>query len=526
VSPAPDPDRAAADAAASGDPAGTGRQPPSLGAALVPVVFMITLLGSSVMVFGEDSSYGPNQIALLLSAGLAGLIGIRNGYRWEDLEDGIVSSISVAMPAALILLAVGALIGTWIMAGTVPYLIVLGATLLTPDWFYPATLLICALVSISIGSSWTTAGTLGVALMGSAQAMDMSPTMTAGAVISGAYFGDKMSPLSDTTNLAAAVSRVNLFEHIRNMLWTALPALLVALVIFSLLGRADGAADMTLFAALERELRGEFTLNILALLPLALLLYLSLRRYPPLPVITLGALAGGAVALTLQFDTAVARAPEGMTGLAGALTGVWVALFDGYATRSEVPQMTALLDRGGMVSMLNTVWLILCAMAFGGVMERTGLLQRLVAGLLRMAQGTASLQLTTLGTAATTNVLAGDQYMSVAIPGRLYERAYRERGLHPLNLSRGLEDGGTLTSVLIPWNTCGAYMAATLGVATFAYAPWCLFNLASLGFSALWAVLGIGVIPAASDADAVADADPVADSATERAPEADGVGRG
>ena len=472
-----------------------GRRTPSLGAALLPVALMVTMLGCSVYLFGEDSSYGPNQIALMISAGLAGLIGLRHGYRWEEIEDGIVASISVALPAALILLTVGALIGTWILAGTVPYLIVLGATLLTPEWFYPASCLICALISISIGSSWTTAGTLGVALMGSAQAMDMSPAMTAGAVISGAYFGDKMSPLSDTTNLAAAVSRVNLFSHIQNMLWTALPAMIIALVIFSLAGRAEGAADMSTFETLRAELEREFDLGIVTLVPLVLLLFLSVRRYPPLPVIGLGALVGGLVALVAQYDAALGRAPEGVDGLAGALAGVWIALFDGYATSSTLPQMSSLLDRGGMSSMLNTVWLILCAMVFGGVMERTGLLERLVADLLRLARGKASLQLTTLGTGFTTNVLAADQYMAVAIPGRLYERAYRERGMHPLNMSRTLEDGGTLTSVMIPWNTCGAYMSATLGVATFTYLPWVLFNIASVGFSILWAVLGVGLVP-------------------------------
>ena len=478
----------------SPNPNPEGHRAPSFLASLTPVLFMIALLASSVILFGEDASYGPNQVALMLSAGLAGIIGIRHGYQWDDIEDGIVASISVAMPAALILLAVGALIGSWILAGTVPYMIVLGATLLSPDWFYPATCLICALVSLSIGSSWTTAGTLGVALMGSAQAMDMSPAMTAGAVISGAYFGDKMSPLSDTTNLAAAVSRVNLFDHIRNLLWTALPALALALVVFAVLGRTDAVADVGLFEALERELGREFDLSVFTLIPLALLLYLSIRRYPPLPVIGFGALAGVATALILQYDAAVARAPAGFEGLTAALAGAWRALFDGYATASDVPQMAALLDRGGMSSMLNTIWLILCAMTFGGVMERTGLLQRLVADLLRLARGTASLQITTLGTALTTNVLASDQYMSVALPGRLYEQAYAERGLHPLNLSRGLEDGGTLTSVLIPWNTCGAYMAATLGVATFTYLPWALFNLFSLGFSVLWAVLGVGLV--------------------------------
>jgi NhaC family Na+:H+ antiporter len=455
---------------------------------------MVGMLACSVAIFGENSSYGPNQIALLISAGLAGILGMRHGYSWEELEDGIVTSIGVALPAALILMMVGALIGTWILAGTVPYLIVLGATLLSPEWFYAASCLICALVSLSIGSSWTTAGTIGVALMGSAQAMEMSLPMTAGAIISGAYFGDKMSPLSDTTNLAAAVTRTNLFEHIRNMLWTALPALLVALLVFSLAGNADSETDTAMFDALEFALAEEYRLGPLTLLPLALLLYLSIRRYPPLPVVGIGALAGAAMALVLQFDTAVALAPEGMTGLPAALAGCWIALFDGYVTRSDLPQMASLLDRGGMSSMLNTIWLILCAMVFGGVMERTGLLQRLVADILHLAKGRASLQLTTLGTGFLTNVLAADQYMAVAIPGRIYERAFRERGLHPLNLSRTLEDGGTLTSVLIPWNTCGAYMSATLGIATFAYVPWCLFNLASVAFSILWAILGVGIV--------------------------------
>ena len=480
------------------------RSAPSLGEALAPVVLMVSLLGCSVYLFGEDSSYGPNQIALMIAAGLAGLIGLRHGYRWDELEAGIVASISVALPAALILLTVGALIGTWILAGTVPQLIVLGATLLTPEWFYPATCLICALVSISIGSSWTTAGTLGVALMGSAQAMEMSPAMTAGAVISGAYFGDKMSPLSDTTNLAAAVSRVNLFSHIRNMLWTAAPAMIVSLLVFSFAGRAEGSADLGMFETLRAELEREFDLSPITLAPLGLLLYLSLRRYPPLPVIGLGALFGGVVALSVQYEAAVALGPEGVDGWAGAAAGVWIALFDGYATSSTLPQMADLLDRGGMSSMLNTVWLILCAMVFGGVMERTGLLERLVADLLRLARGTTSLQLTTLGTGFTTNILAADQYMAVAIPGRLYERAYRDRGLNTLNMSRTLEDGGTLTSVMIPWNTCGAYMAATLGVATFTYLPWLVFNIASVGFSILWAFTGTGLVaPERTDAEEV-----------------------
>lgn len=468
--------------------------PATMFEALLPVVLLVALLASSVAVFGEDSSYGPNQIALLLCAAVAGVLALRRGIGWRALQDGIVQAIVIALPAMLILLMVGALIGAWILSGTVPYLILVGTNLLSPQWFYPAVCLICALVSLSIGSSWTTAGTIGVALIGAGQAMELSPGITAGAIISGAYFGDKMSPLSDTTNLAAAVSRADLFEHIRHMLYTALPAMITALVLFTFIGRSSIEADSGLQELLMRELGAEFHLSLLTLLPLAVLVVLSIRRYPPLPVLALGAVLGALLAVLLQFDAAVALAPEGMHGVAAAFTGAWIALFDGYRSTTDVAAVSSLLDRGGMSSMLNTIWLILCAMTFGGVMERSGLLNRLLQGLLTFVRGTSSLIMTTLGTSFLGNVLAADQYMAIAIPGRLFEKAYQDRGLSPLNLSRSLEDGGTLTSVLIPWNTCGAYMAATLGVATFTYLPFAFFNLAAVGFALLWATLGVGLI--------------------------------
>ncbi|MCC5886857.1 MAG: Na+/H+ antiporter NhaC [Gammaproteobacteria bacterium] len=468
--------------------------PPLLIEALLPVALLVSMLAASVAIFGEDASYGPNQIALLLAAAFAGLVGMRRGVRWPALQEGIVQSITIALPAMLILLMVGALIGAWILSGTVPYLILLSTHLLSPQWFYPAVCLICALVSVSIGSSWTTAGTIGVALVGAGQAMELSPAVTAGAVISGAYFGDKMSPLSDTTNLAAAVSRVDLFEHIRNMVWTAGPAMVVALLLFTFLGRGSADSESTLMQLLEAELAAEFHLGLVTLLPLAVLVVLSARRYPPLPVLALGAVIGAVLAVLLQRDAAMALAPEGMTGVAAAFTGAWIALFDGYESSSSAVEITSLLDRGGMSSMLNTIWLIMTAMVFGGVMERTGLLHRLVEALLVFVRGSASLIMTTLSTSFLANVLAADQYMAIAVPGRLFEKAYGDRGLSRLNLSRSLEDGGTLTSVMIPWNTCGAYMAATLGVATFSYLPFLFFNLAAVGFAILWATLGVGLI--------------------------------
>lgn len=477
------------EAVIAGDPT-----PPYLIEALLPVLLLVSMLAASVAIFGEDASYGPNQIALLLAAAVAGLLGMRRGIGWPALQEGIVNAITIALPAMLILLMVGALIGAWILSGTVPYLILLGTQLLSPEWFYPAVCLICALVALSIGSSWTTAGTIGVALMGAGQAMDLSPAITAGAVISGAYFGDKMSPLSDTTNLAAAVSRVDLFEHIRHMLWTAGPAIIVALLLFAMVGRGSADSESTLHLLLEAELAAEFHLGIVNLLPLLLLVLLSVKRYPPLPVLALGAVTGALLGILLQREAALALAPEGMTGLAGAVTGAWIALFDGYASSSSAAEIGQLLDRGGMSSMLNTVWLIMMAMVFGGVMERSGLLHRLVQALLMLARGSASLIMTTLGTSFLANVLAADQYMAIAVPGRLFEKAYGDRGLSRLNLSRTLEDGGTLTSVMVPWNTCGAYMAATLGVATFTYLPFLFFNIAAVGFAILWAGLGLGLI--------------------------------
>lgn len=467
---------------------------PTLLEALAPLVFLVGLLGASVALYGEDSSYGPNQIALLLAAIVAGLLGLRRGHRWAALEAAMVRSISVTMPACLILLAVGALIGAWILSGTVPYLILLAAELLAPDWYYAAACLICALISLSIGSSWTTAGTVGIALIGAAEALGLSPVITAGAIISGAYFGDKMSPLSETTNLAAAVAETDLFAHIRTMLWTALPSLALTLILFSWLSAAPETLGDDIFAQLERALDEEYALGPLSLLPLALLLVLSALRYPPVPVIAAGTLSAVALALVTQYPATQSQAPAGSDGLAGALAGAWTVLYAGFESQSSVGSVADLLTRGGMISMLNTVWLILCAMVFGGVLEATGALSRLVTALLSFVRGVASLQVTTLATGVATNVLAADQYMAVSIPGRLFQGAYEQRGVHRLNLSRNLEDGGTLTSVLVPWNTCGAYMAATLGVGTLAYLPYCFFNLTSFALAVLWALLGIGLV--------------------------------
>ena len=447
---------------------------PALAAA--PIVFLIALLAVSVYLFGADASYGANQIALVLATALTALLGQRTGTPWHSVQEGIIDGIGVGLGPTLILLAVGMLIGAWILCGTVPSMIYFGVQILDPSIFYAASALICAIVAISVGSSWTVAGTLGIGLMGIAGSFDLNPAIAAGAVISGAYFGDKLSPMSDTTNLAAASCGVDLFEHIRHMLWTTAPSFALALIVFALLGGGDASTPQEI-EALQRDLKVEFNIGLHLLLPLVLMLSLVYRRFPAYPAIIVSALAGAAFALIFQPEAVRQLAQDAQLSPALALVkGVWVALFAGYEANSGNEFLDKLLSKGGMHSMLNTVWLIICALGFGGALERTGILAYWLRVALRLVRGTGSLIATTVATCISTNVLAADQFMALALPGRMYRDAYEQYGLSRLNLSRTLEDSATLTSALIPWNTCGAYMAATLGIVTFEYAPYAVFN--------------------------------------------------
>ena len=457
------------------------------------------MLAGSVSLFQDNSSYGPNQIALLLAAGVAALIGLYLGESWEDMERAMIDGISLALKACLILLAVGSLIGSWMLAGTAPTIIYLGLGILDPTWFYPAALIICALVAVSIGSSWTTAGTIGLALMGIAQIMGLSAPITAGAVISGAYFGDKMSPLSDTTNLAPAMVGVDLFVHIRHMAWTTVPSFLISLVIFSLIGwNSDTVqAPAESIDAARNILRDNYTIGWPTVLPLFLLLGLAMRKVSALPTIAAGALAGCIVALIWQpaLVQAFGSPDSELSTFAASAKALFTALADGFRIETGNESLDALLSRGGMSSMLNTIWLIMSAMCFGGVMEHTGLLQRIVDALLKGVRGTGSLITTTVLTAIGMNIIAADQYIAIVLPGRMYRLEFARRGLAPQNLSRTLEDAGTMTSALVPWNTCGAFMAATLGVPTLAYAPYAFLNLMNPLIAIFYGITNFRIIP-------------------------------
>jgi len=453
---------------------------PSLSDALIPIVILCSLLAAGVIFFGDSSSSGPNQIALLFSAGVAIIIGLKNGYQWQTLEAAIIKGISLALGAVLILFAVGSLIGTWLLAGTVPSMIYYGIGLLEPSVFYAACCVICAIVALSIGSSWTVAATIGVALIGVAKGLELSETITAGAIISGAYFGDKMSPLSDTTNLAPAVAGTDLFTHIRYMSISAIPSFVITLIIFVMIGlnqeveQTSGNMNLIL-----NGLNDNFNIHWVMLAPLLVTLGLAIKKVPAFPAVCIGAVFGGVWAILFQQDTIMTLA-QGETDVVTAnVIVVWTALFNGTSVSTGNASLDSLLSGGGMSSMLNTVWLIMTAMTFGAVMEKVGLLKKMVQSLLNAVRGTGSLISTTILTAFGTNILTADQYISIVMPGRMFKEEFKERGLAPENLSRALEDGGTITSPLIPWNTCGAYMHSVLLVNPLDYFMYCFFNLIS-----------------------------------------------
>jgi NhaC family Na+:H+ antiporter len=451
---------------------------PSMLDAFIPVISLVFLLAVAVIYFGNDSSYGPNQIGLLVAMGIAIVIGIKNGHQWHDIEKAIINGISLSLGAVLILLAVGSLIGTWLLSGTVPTMIYYGLQILDPSWFYAASCVICGIVALSIGSSWTTAATIGVALIGISQGLSLDPAITAGAVISGAYFGDKISPLSETTNLAPAVAGSQLFDHIRYMFWTTIPSISTAIVLFLILGFSEEtSASTSTISDLSEQLAQQFNISLLNLIPLLVLLVLAIKKVPAFPAVAIGALMGGAWAVLFQQELIIRLASENSDALTANIKVVWTAFFDGVVISTGNPELDKLLSGGGMSKMLNTIWLIMCALSFGAVLEQLGMLRKFVNAILSAAKSTGSLIASTVATCIGINVIAADQYMAIVMPGRMYKEEYRRRGLDPLVLSRTLEDSGTITSPLIPWNTCGAYMYSVLLVNPLDYIFYCFFNL-------------------------------------------------
>jgi NhaC family Na+:H+ antiporter len=450
--------------------------------ALAPVALLVMLLALDVVWFGEDSSYGANQMALLLAALFAGALGMSRGTTWPELRDAIAQSIGTATEALLILLLIGALSGTWLIAGIIPAFIHYGLMVLQPGIFLFAACIVCAVLSLATGSSWGTVGTVGIALVGIGQALGLSEGWVAGAIISGAYFGDKMSPLSDTTNLAPAVAGTDLITHIRYMAYTTGPSMLVALAVFLAVGlggsaMAEGTEELA--PGFAEAVTGAFHIHAgLFVAPVAVIVMIA-RRMPAAPALFIGVLLGALTAWLFQPQIVREVAGEDLGYAAAAYVAAMKAMAVEVTLSTGHPLADSLLDSGGMAGMMNTVWLIVCAMTFGAVLQATGMLQRLTSALVAGVQSTLGLVGRTVGACLAFNVLASDQYIAIVVPGKMLGEAYQKQGLAPENLSRTLEDAGTVTSVLIPWNTCGVAQSGILGVATWAYAPYCIFNWVS-----------------------------------------------
>jgi Na+:H+ antiporter, NhaC family len=457
------------------------RQEPGLLISFVPVIFLVALLILNVVVFKDDATGGANQIALLLSGMLTLALGtfvLKVPY--EEMEDQITLSIRRATQACLILLVVGALIGTWILSGIVPTMIYYGLKIINPLWFLPVACFSCALVSLATGSSWSTSGTLGIALIGIGHTLGIPMGMVAGAVISGAYFGDKMSPLSDTTNLAPAMAGAKLFEHIRHMVYTSGPAILLSLGGFIILGffYQGGSMNADKVETTLKIIEENFALGLHLFIVPVLVVVMVARKVPAFPALVVGALLGAVAALIWQGDL-LTRMSGGSLDMTLAYSQILKVSYGGFSIDTGNNLIDSLFSRGGMKSMLSTVWLILMAMVFGGALEGSGMLHRIAGSLLHLVRGAGSLIGSVLGTCILLNMTACDQYLAIVVPGRMFKDAFDDMNLHPKNLSRALEDSGTVTSVLIPWNSGGVYHAGILGVPTLSYLPFCFFNLLS-----------------------------------------------
>lgn len=444
-------------------------------ALLTFAIMIITMLITVVVL--EQSPHVP----LIVGTTVAAIIAKLHGYKWSEIEEMMYKGIRLALPAVVIIILVGLTIGAWIGGGVVATMIFYGLKLISPAWFLVTIMLLCAIVSLAIGSSWSTMATIGVAGMGIGLSMGIPAAMIAGAVISGAYFGDKMSPLSDTTNLAAGLTGTNLFDHIKHMLYTTIPALVIALVAFGILGRkfADISMQSKEILTTLNVMEESFVISPwLLLVPVAVIVLVA-KRVPAIPALIIGIVSGFLLQIFVQGGTA---------------TSAVHALQAGFEISTGNQMVDELFNRGGLESMMNTVSMTIVAMTFGGVLEYSGMLKALMNLVMKFVKSTGSLVASTIAACFTTNATCSEQYISIVVPSRMFANVYQERGLHSKNLSRALEDGGTLTSVFIPWNTCGVFILGTLGVGAMEYAPYAIINFVVPIISIIYAYVGFAIV--------------------------------
>ncbi len=455
---------------------------PFMWEALISLFSLVIGISISIVKYGADP-----HIPMLLGVFVAALIAWKAGFEWEVVQDGMIKGISNSLQAIIILCIIGILIGIWILSGVVPTMLYYGLKILHPKIFLLATVLICAVTSLATGTSWGTSGTIGIALIGIGKGLGFPLPIVAGAVLSGAYFGDKMSPLSDTTNLAPAMAGTDLYTHIRHMMYTTGVSFGLTLIIEVILGffYGGGAQDVESVNQILITLDSQFNINLLLLIPPLLIMVCAIKKMPAIPGITMGVISAAILGIFIQGN-----------GFGDILN----AAYGGYTSNTGIAAVDSLLTKGGFTSMLYAISIVICAMMFGGIMEHTNQLKVIVNKILQKAQSTGSLIAATVLTALASNIVLCDQYMSVVMAGRMYAQAYRDKGLHPKNLSRAVEDSATVTACLVPWNSGGAYQAATLGVATIAYLPFAFFNWLSPLVSLTFGLLGITIHPIVEEA--------------------------
>lgn len=462
--------------------------------ALIPVFALVAMLFYNVFfVFGDNALSGSNQFILLMGAAVAAIVGFRNKVSYKQMITEVSENVKSTTGAILILLMVGALAGTWLISGIIPSMIYYGLQILNPTIFLAASVIICAIISIATGSSWTTSATVGIALIGIGNTLGITPGMTAGAVLSGAYFGDKMSPLSDTTNLAPAMAGGELFDHIKYMSLTTIPTIIISLIAFVIIGfsiETTGTPDVSdKLAAIDTA----FNISPWLFLVPAIVIFLIVRKTEPLIALLAGTLLAGVTAIIAQPEIVIKVAGAESLNFNSAYKGVMNAITVDSAVTTSSKELNDLFTAGGMSGMLGTIWLIICAMVFGGVMDAIGALSRISSALLSLASSVFGLFASTVASCLALNITASDQYLAIVVPGKMFKKAYEDKGLAPENLSRTLEDSGTVTSVLIPWNTCGAYQSGVLGVGVGEYFFYAIFNWLSPFTTLFFAAMNIKI---------------------------------
>jgi NhaC family Na+:H+ antiporter len=450
-------------------------------------------LSYNVIVYGDDALSGSNQFILLLGGAVAAIVGFLQKISYEVMLEKVAENLQSVTGALLILLFVGALAGTWLISGIIPAMIYYGLQILHPSIFLPACIIICAIISLATGSSWTTSATVGIALIGIGKVLGIPVGMVAGAVISGAYFGDKLSPLSDTTNLAPAMAGGDLFTHIRYMTLTTVPSIVITLIVFFIISFTQSTVGTADIESLMVAIKDKFNIHLGLFLVPAVVIFLIVKKAPPLIALLIGTLMGGLFALIFQKDILMEVAQASSFSFDAAYRGIMDAITVSTQIKTMNPLLNDLFSSGGMEGMLGTIWLIFCAMVFGGIMDAIGALTRISNALLSWAQTTFQLFASTAASCLAINLTASDQYLSIVIPGKMFAKAYEKRGLAPENLSRTLEDVGTVTSVLIPWNTCGAYQSGVLGVGVGEYFIYAIFNWLSPFMTLTYAALKIKI---------------------------------